>query len=132
MTKIFFLLAAVMGLLASVSAQANKPPEGWSKVGQSKDAIVYLRDKDWLNGRPDTQQILVWGWYSVLMESEWSSMVSLYEISCTREMLRTLKTTLYNIHGQPTMADPTDWTMPTPGSLTENILKATCSNPNNN
>jgi hypothetical protein len=132
-----FALAAVNG----AGFQASQPivqleqtvtPDGWERVGAAEDSIIFMKRVAVVSGRPQVEirfENLEPVWTG---EINARSEVDLYEVDCSTNMGRVIRTTVYttnNLGGLSRMQVPPSPVLDrgVPGSPFEAAMKAACT-----
>lgn len=124
----FTIFAAIAAL--ATAAQAEPPPaEGWSQIDDDTETTIYIRDKDWTAGRPDSESVMVWTWIHQKRKRGVSHTIMLVQINCPSESYRTVKVTDYSTTGKATDLGTADWDFATPNTVIGEIVRLTCLPP---
>lgn len=123
-------IAIVAALALAAPAAATPPPaEGWSRINQTGDQDHWIRDKDWMAGRPDSASVLVWTWVDHKRSRTISHEMILLEINCPAEAYRFAQMRSFDHRGVSTPLGATEWEIATPGTIIGEIVRVTCMAP---
>jgi hypothetical protein len=124
----YIAAAAALALAAPLTAKAP-PAEGWSRIDESAELDHWIRDKDWMAGRPDSTSALVWVWVDHKRSRTISHEMILLEINCPAEGYRLVQTQRFDLRGKSTSHGGTEWQFATPSTIIGEIVGVTCMEP---
>jgi hypothetical protein len=123
-------LAYAIGLAAltfAVPADAKAPPaEGWTMADKGDEVDHWIRDKDWLAGRSDSEGVLVWTWVDHKKSRTVSHELILLEINCPAEGFRFVQGRQFNHAGKGVDIGSTEWMHAPPHTIIGNVVEFTC------
>lgn len=120
--------ALVLALIAPASAKPP-PQEGWTLVDKGRERDYWIRNKDWMAGRPSDRNVLVWAWADHKISRTLSHEMMLVEIDCPSEGFRFVQTQQYSLRGDSTSLGATQWRHAPPESIVAEIVRLTCMEP---
>jgi hypothetical protein len=124
----YIAAAAALALAAPLTAKAP-PAEGWSLISEGTEQGHWIRDKDWMAGRPDSTSALVWVWVDHKRSRTTSHEMILLEINCPAESYRLVQTQGFDLRGKSTSYGGTEWKVATPSTIIGEIVGVTCMEP---
>jgi hypothetical protein len=119
---------AALAIAAPLAAKAP-PAEGWSRVDESANLDHWIRDKDWMAGRPDSTSAIVWVWVDHKRSRTISHEMILLEVNCPAEGYRFLQSQSFDPSGNATSHGSTKWEFAPPSTIIGEIVRVTCMEP---
>lgn len=120
--------AAALALAAPLNA-APPPDEGWTLISEVSDRDYWIRDKDWMAGRPEDTSAMVWTWVDLKTSRTASHDLILLEINCPAEAYRFVQTQSFDRRGKSTSHGSTEWEFAAPETIIGGIVHVTCMEP---
>jgi hypothetical protein len=119
-----------IGAFTFATAQAEPPSEeGWSLISEDEERDIWVRDKDWMAGRPDSRSALVWAWFDTKQKRDISHVTILIEVNCLTEKYRFIKMLEFDKAGNSTDIGSTEWDFASPQTIIGGVVGLTCSAP---
>jgi hypothetical protein len=123
-------ITAIAALAIAAPLTAKAPPaEGWSRVDEAAEIDHWIRDKDWMSGRPNMTSALVWVWVDHKRSRSISHEMILLEINCPAEGYRFVQSQSFDARGTATSNGGTEWEFAPPSTIIGEIVRVTCMEP---
>lgn len=124
----YITIAAALIAAAPVTA-APPSEEGWTRINEDTDKDYWLRDRDWLAGRPGDTNALVWTWVDHKRSRTTSYDLILLEIDCPAEGYRFAQSHSFDHRGKSSELGSSEWRHAAPGTIIAEIVRVTCMEP---
>lgn len=125
----YVFAAAALVLAAPLNAGETPPQSEWTQVHSDEDGAIFIRDKDWFAGRPDSTSVLVWVWMQHKNSPSVSHTTMLTEINCPAEAYRYVQMHDFDHKGKQSSLGGGKWEFASPETVIGEVVKATCMEP---